>query len=265
MTHIEAMKQARSVISSINAGKNNALRKNNETVFWQREEWVRWALDEVLPVLNQAIAEAEKENALQALHNENEKLGLYKDAYAEQEPVACEKCGKAIKDGKVKCVQGRNCWVGQQPAPQRTEQEPMCWEDACPNKQACCDAETCLYRHPPKRTEQEPQSVRERWNIERDGDDLLVCFNDHDKSQACTYARYVPEQQRTEQEPVIDKSAAIRIATALGWEPKREWAGLTDEQIDEIWRTHLHRDSRVRAIEAKLKQKNGYAEEKNNA
>ena len=24
-----------------------------------------------------------------------------------------------------------------------------------------------------------------------------------------------------EQEPVIDKSAAIRIATALGWEPKR--------------------------------------------
>lgn len=25
---------------------------------------------------------------------------------------------------------------------------------------------------------------------------------------------------------------------------------LTDEQIDEIWRTHLHRDSRVRAIEA---------------
>ena len=25
--------------------------------------------------------------------------------------------------------------------------------------------------------------------------------------------------------PVIDKSAAIRIATALGWEPKREWVG----------------------------------------
>ena len=38
--------------------------------------------------------------------------------------------------------------------------------------------------------------------------------------------------------------------------PQREWVGLTDEQIDEIWRTHLHRDSRVRAIEAKLKEKN---------
>jgi hypothetical protein len=34
---------------------------------------------------------------------------------------------------------------------------------------------------------------------------------------------------KAEQEPVIDKSAAIRIATALGWEPKREWVGLTDE------------------------------------
>lgn len=98
MTHIEAMKQARSVISSINAGKNNALRKNNETVFWQREEWVRWALDEVLPVLNQAIAKAEKESALQALHNENERLGLYKDAYAEKEPVAWKEThGKVIK------------------------------------------------------------------------------------------------------------------------------------------------------------------------
>jgi len=29
-----------------------------------------------------------KEKALQALHDENERLGLYKDAYAEQEPVA---------------------------------------------------------------------------------------------------------------------------------------------------------------------------------
>jgi hypothetical protein len=29
-----------------------------------------------------------QEKALQALHDENERLGLYKDAYAEQEPVA---------------------------------------------------------------------------------------------------------------------------------------------------------------------------------
>ena len=62
---IEAMKQARSVIRSINAGKHYALAMNGETVFWQREEWVRWALDEVLPLIDQAIAEAEKHEVSQ--------------------------------------------------------------------------------------------------------------------------------------------------------------------------------------------------------
>ena len=39
-------------------------------------------------VADKAIKEAlAKEKALQALHDENERLGLYKDAYAEQEPV----------------------------------------------------------------------------------------------------------------------------------------------------------------------------------
>jgi len=39
-----------------------------------------------------------QETALQALHNENERLGLYKDAYAEQEPLIgcvnhdCDRC-----------------------------------------------------------------------------------------------------------------------------------------------------------------------------
>ena len=35
-----------------------------------------------------AIKEHLKEKALQDLHDENERLGLYKDAYAEQEPLA---------------------------------------------------------------------------------------------------------------------------------------------------------------------------------
>ena len=56
-------------------------------------------------------------------------------------------------------------------------------------------------------------------------------------------------------EPVIDKPAAIRIATALGWEPKREWQGLTDE--DEIdWEEGGSLRDLVKAIEAKLKEKN---------
>ena len=64
-----------------------------------------------------------------------------------------------------------------------------------------------------------------------------------------------------EPEPVIDKSAAIRIATSLGWTPKREWQGLTDDEIYEMddltdepsWEQILRF---VRAVEAKLKEKN---------
>jgi len=59
-----------------------------------------------------------------------------------------------------------------------------------------------------------------------------------------------------EQEPVIDKSAAIRIATALGWSPQRTWQGLTDEEISELIRATHNTGSFVCAIEAKLKEKN---------
>lgn len=54
---------------------------------------------------------------------------------------------------------------------------------------------------------QEPEFVRERWNIERDGDALLVCFNDHEKTEACRYRRFVPEPQ------VTQESAAQNIET----------------------------------------------------
>jgi hypothetical protein len=36
------------------------------------------------------------------------------------------------------------------------------------------------------------------------------------------------------QEPVIDKSAATRIATSLGWSPQRTWVGLTDEETERL-------------------------------
>ena len=55
-------------------------------------------------------------------------------------------------------------------------------------------------------------------------------------------------------EPVIDKSAAIRIATALGWEPKREWAGLTESEI--IMCSSISILRFYDAIETKLREKN---------
>ena len=60
-------------------------------------------------------------------------------------------------------------------------------------------------------------------------------------------------------QPVIDKSAAIRIATSLGWEPKRAWVGLTQEDIDIAFDETQEGGGFwefADAIEAKLKEKN---------
>ena len=51
----------------------------------------------------------------------------------------------------------------------------------------------------------------------------------------------------------------VNVYTAL---PQRTWVGLTDEEIDGCDWGQSERDY-ARTIEAKLKQKNGYAEEKN--
>ena len=63
------------------------------------------------------------------------------------------------------------------------------------------------------------------------------------------------------QGPVIDKTMATRIATQLGWEPQREWVGLTDEEIKKLhhiidWTNAHTYVNFARAIEAKLKEKN---------
>jgi hypothetical protein len=64
-------------------------------------------------------------------------------------------------------------------------------------------------------------------------------------------------------QPVIDKSAAVRIATALGWTPQRTWVGLTDEERHQAVRVFLsyYRDFKitdafVMKIEMLLKEKN---------
>ena len=57
-------------------------------------------------------------------------------------------------------------------------------------------------------------------------------------------------------DPVIDKTMATRIATQLGWEPKREWQGLTDEEIKEILDCGRPNLVNIKKAEQKLKEKN---------
>ena len=64
-------------------------------------------------VAEKAIKEAlAKEKALQALHDENERLGLYKDAYAEQEPVAWQEPLAWISTGPASMIH----WTADKPA-----------------------------------------------------------------------------------------------------------------------------------------------------
>jgi hypothetical protein len=90
-----------------------------------------------------------QETALQALHNENERLGLYKDAYGqpEQKPAAWihimdnTEGIKANGKGIVSITQKRKHPFGR-PGVDFDKSYPV--------------TSTPLYRHPPQRTEQEP-------------------------------------------------------------------------------------------------------------
>jgi hypothetical protein len=57
-------------------------------------------------------------------------------------------------------------------------------------------------------------------------------------------------------DPVIDRTMAVRIATQLGWEPKREWIGLTDAEIKNILDCGRGGLIDIKKAEAKLKEKN---------
>ena len=66
------------------------------------------------------------------------------------------------------------------------------------------------------------------------------------------------------------ENSLIQYEKECNWcgEKEKEWVGLTDDEIEqgckESWVTEQAWQSAVWWAEAKLKQKNGYAEEKNN-
>ena len=58
--------------------------------------------------------------------------------------------------------------------------------------------------------------------------------------------------------------AIVILNNALAEPSQRTWVGLKDEEVFEICNSSYNRDSElVKMVEAELKQKNGYAEEKN--
>ena len=93
------------------------------------------------------------------------------------------------------------------------------------------------------------------------GKQILKEINDDWRKHASEYERGFIDGMQKQMQSSVD-----RAVNAMA---KREWVGLTDEEMltleetttcakDESWLRNL-----TQAIEAKLKQKNGYAEEKN--
>ena len=58
-------------------------------------------------------------------------------------------------------------------------------------------------------------------------------------------------------DPVIDRSMAVRIATQLGWEPKREWINLTLQEREKLRDEYEDNPSGlISAVQIMLKDKN---------
>ena len=97
------------------------------------------------------------------------------------------------------------------------DQEPVAWMEMVVanlvregvNKHKARELAQHFYTHPPQRTEQEPVNFEKLAALGWQAMECNICGGG-----AMGYP------QRTE--PVIDKSAAIRIATALGWTPPKE-------------------------------------------
>jgi len=150
---------------------------------------------------------------------------------------------------------------------QEIEQEPICPDCKAKVLYECVACSSNNY--PPQRTEQEPVELpccgytdasAVKWNP---FNGVVQCHN-------CGQC-YTTPPQRTE--PVSDDIASILACRDMLdaqpvpefdrviW-PERTWVGLTDDD-DIDWEEGGNLKDLVKAIEAKLKQKNGYAKEKN--
>ena len=62
----EILEDAVSILSSINHGKQHAVKVGDEVCYWQRQEWIDWAEKEVLPKLRALLAQAATGRTAQA-------------------------------------------------------------------------------------------------------------------------------------------------------------------------------------------------------
>ena len=248
-----------------------------------RQEVIR-----AITVIKEALAQ---EKALQALHNENERLGLYKDAYAQPEEeklhpvhigVDVTREGTAVTAFYRKPDAVMEMFYSQFHPMAQQEQEPVAWRTF--------DGEGGYDYH----SYEDNESFADDWNKRNPNHKGWVdkLYTRSQPKQELTnierheanVQKFLGASQQPEQEPVAylckpDKNGLFDRPTpdkacndcfpvfrAL---PQRTWVGLTDEEIEYVWRKVETSDFHdcvllfAKELEAKLKQKNGYAYKEN--
>ena len=129
----------------------------------------------------------------------------------------------------------------------------------CPRCGHCCQVD----EERMNKKAESSESKRMQWKIKPDGDDLRVCF-DYSGKPEDKYIRFVRAGQ---QEPVAwmhttgtghvyfrkkPQDKVFNPQPVFTAPPKREWVGLTGDEVYECWKT----GDVVAAVEAKLKEKN---------
>jgi len=156
------------------------------------------------------------------------------------------------------------------------ERKPVCWdgEDKCPNRQACCDAQHCLYTTPPAAVVNQQLTTEPATPLQEPPPE---CQTEAEKRayafgwwKALEANRVAPVQDIgvEQDERVFARIEARKNRDAAHKETaQRQWVGLTDDEILKLaypirWQEvdDFEADKAVnfaQAIEAKLREKNG--------
>lgn len=70
-----------------------------------------------------------------------------------------------------------------------------------------------------------------RWNIEQDGSDILICFNDHEKGEPCEHQRFVPAEHIEKLEAEIESLTLERGQFEIWLAQERKQAGHLKNEI----------------------------------
>jgi hypothetical protein len=115
--------------------------------------------------------------------------------------------------------------------------------------------------------ERDEARANRRWNIERNGSDLLICEGDHDKGEKCEYVRYCLASERDAALSLLREAgealeAADELAKDYAWTRQKDLNFAPDLTNDAHWTCYaknhpVMRYRRARAVLAKIEALKG--------